>query len=211
MKFKNLLILFSCLIFCHNLMAQTHPLKKNIVSFSVGSSFNQATSYGVKSSFLNGYACSVIDQISINQSRPFYFQTGLIMIRKGYKIQGFDDSKTILDYLNIPLGLNYQINVARHLNVIPSADLYIGTGLNSVRTYQNTKTNIFKEKIFSRFDFGYDFGAILQIFHFSIGVKYALGLINIDRKDDIYADKTNLLGYREIKNRSLMILLGYNF
>lgn len=184
---------------------------KNCIGIRASFQPSWATSYGVKTSVRSGYMIGVIDQISLSRRLPFYLETGLSFTSKGYKIQGFDNSSTTINYLRIPLAALYRIPIGEHISIQPSAGVYYAYGLWGRLHYQDNSINVFSEKSISKNDFGYNLGVALTIDNFYIGVQYENGLIDIAKNDLIYPSQVSMLGYRSLKNYSFAITLGYTF
>lgn len=46
---------------------------------------------------------------------------------------------------------------------------------------------------------------------FGIGVAYQIGLINIDKTDTMYGNDSQMVGYKNVRNRSFIVRAGVNF
>lgn len=205
---KNLLFLFGIVIAC-GLSAQDHP--KNIVGLRAGYAPSWATSYGVKASMQHGYMIGFSDEVLLSQKVPFYFETGLNFISKGYKVNGYDDSSTTFNYLQLPLGINYHISTGKHVSFEPAAGFYYAFGLGGKREYNGESINVFSDGSTSRHDFGFSCGLSATISNFHLGISYETGLLNIDKADKVYGDSSPLIGYKKLKNNSIIIKVGVNF
>ena len=51
----------------------------------------------------------------------------------------------------------------------------------------------------------------LAFSRFSLGVAYEAGLIDIDKSDTVYGDDSQMVGYKNVRNRSFLIRMGVNF
>ena len=189
--------------------AQEHP--KNIFGLRAGYAVSWATSRGVPSSVRHGYTAGLSDQILLSQKVLFYFETGLNFTAKGYKIQGYDDSSTTFNYLQLPVGINYHIRTGKHVTIEPAAGFYYAFGLFGNREYNGTKSAIFTDGSTSRHDFGYTCGVSASIHKFHLGIAYEAGLYNIDKTDKVYGDNSPMIGYKKLKNNSVTIKIGVNF
>ena len=205
---KILLSLFGIAIAC-GLSAQDHP--KNIVGLRAGYAPSWATSYGVRASMQHGYTVGISDEVLLSQRVPFYFETGLNFITKGYKVNGYDDSSTTFNYLQLPLGINYHIRTGKDVSFEPAAGFYYAFGLGGKREYNGESTNIFSDGSTSRQDFGISCGLSATISNFHLGISYETGLLNIDKADKVYGDSSPLIGYKKLKNNSIIIKVGVNF
>lgn len=205
---KILSSLFGGLFLLCSLSAQEPP--RNIIGIQAGYVSSWVTSYGVKTSEQSGFMVGVSDELRLTPMLPLYFEAGLNFIAKGYKINGYDDSSTRLNYLQLPVGLTYHKKVGKFV-LKPAAGLYYAVGVQGKRTIGNVSSNVFTDGSTSRHDFGYTCGlnALLRKIH--VGVSYEQGLLNIDKSDKVYGDDSSMIGYKKIKNRGLIVKVGINF
>lgn len=205
------LVLFLCglVALCSNVAAQEYP--KNIIGIRAGYAPSWATSYGVRSSVRHGYVIGVSDEVLLSQKIPFYFETGLNFIAKGYEISGYDDSRTTLNYLQLPVGINYHIRTGEHVTIEPAAGFYYAVGLGGKRKIGDDTVKVFSDGSTSRHDFGIACGLSTTIYKFHLGISYETGLLNIDKADRVYGDNSPMLGYKKLKNNSVIIKVGVNF
>lgn len=190
--------------------------KKNIITVKAGLGVSKTLSRGLSTSSVVGYHVGVSDQINVSKSMPLYVETGLFANMKGYKILGYDESETKMHYLQLPALVNYHIGKQGGFEVIPSAGVYLGLGLAGKLKYNidldtYKEIDVFKDKTIKRFDFGTQMGVDVVFRKVQVGFAYDLGLIEIDKKDAIYGDSEEKLGYRNLKNRSAIFRLGLNF
>lgn len=189
---------------------RSHP--KNIVGLHAGYCASWITSYGLASSTRPGYEIGVTDRIRLSRQLPFYFRTGLSFISQGYEINGFDDSRTTINYLQIPAGIDYTVALGKQFALVPCAGFYYAVGIGGKRKIGNEETSIFsKEGGFSRHDMGFLCGIDAAFGCFKIGAAYQIGLINIDKTDMIYGDDSHMIGYKNVKNRCFIVRMGVNF
>lgn len=142
---------------------------------------------------------------------PIYLQTGLDFTGRGGESQGVSDN---LYYLQLPVTASYYVNVGRIVSIRPYVGLYYALGL-----FSNTKVDGKAEEIdgsrfdyfskydglqcYKRSDFGLRFGAdVVLATHYSVGLGYDLGLMNINK---------DMLDEGKIRNGVFYIRLGYNF
>ena len=205
------LVLFLCglVALCGNVAAQEYP--KNIVGIKAGYAPSWATSYGVRSSVRHGYVIGVSDEVLLSQKAPFYFEAGLNYIAKGYEINGFEDSSTSFNYLQLPLGVNYHFRLSERVNLKPAAGFYYAYGLGGKRVVADQTAQVFSDGSTSRHDLGFSFGVGATIDRFHLGIAYETGLLNIDKADMVYGDSSPKIGYKNLKNKSVVIKLGVNF
>ena len=192
--------------------AQNNDVPHNILTVRCGGSTSTATSFGVPSSHLGGFWLGLTDHISIYHKQPVYLETGILFVQKGYKISGYKDSKTKLNYFEIPVMVNYRIGKYGHFEVIPTVGGYVSVGVSGKLTYEEDKNyNVFKEGSLDRLDCGLRLGSDIVFGIISLSFTYDLGLRKIDNFDPIFGEKETLLGYKELKNKSLLFGIGFNF
>ena len=185
--------------------------QKNIVGVRAGYAASWTTSMGVATSVKHGYILGVSDEVLLSRKVPFYFETGLNFIAKGYKINGYDDSRTAFYYLQLPVGINYHIYAGKHVAIEPAAGFYYAVGLGGKRKIGNEAVKVFSDGSTSRHDFGFACGLSSTIYKFHLGISYETGLLNIDKSDKVYGDSSPMLGYKKLKNSSVIIKVGVNF
>ena len=189
--------------------AQDNP--KNIFGVRAGYAASWATTRGVAASVRHGYAAGVSDQILLDAKVPFYFETGLNFIAKGYEIRGYDDSSTTFNYLQLPATVNYHIHAGKHVTIEPGAGFYYAFGLGGKRRHGGESSQVFKDGSTSRHDFGFTCGLSASIYRLHIGLAWETGLINIDKNDTVYGNDSLMLGYKKLRNNSIVVRIGVNF
>ena len=171
-----------------------------------------AESYGLTSSALPSFVAGADIRIRIAPEAPLYLRTGLEFARKGYKVSGFDDSRTVMNSLLLPVALDYAVSVDDRFELVPYAGLYYSLGLCGTREFGGESVGIFGDAGgFSRHDFGVFCGLEALVGRFSIGVSYRPGLIYIDREDRVYGEGSGMIGYSNVKTRGLAVTVGFNF
>lgn len=147
----------------------------------------------------------------MSRNLPIYLQTGLDFTGRGGESQGASDN---LYYLQLPVTASYYVNIGRIVSIRPYAGIYYCLGLFSntkidgkAQEIDGSKFDFFSEydgeQGYKRSDFGLRFGAdVVLAKHYSVGLGYDLGLMNIN-KDMFDAGK--------IRNRVFYLRLGYNF
>lgn len=118
------------------------------------------------------------------------FTPGLLYTTKGAYDDDFDITYS-LDYLEIPLDLNYALNDAFSLNVGPYLAYMISANDNGVDTKADYKS----------LDFGANFGFSYSINPSTFGIGYAMGFGNVD---DITPNFT-------INNNNFQVYWNYAF
>ena len=190
--------------------ARTYP--RHIFGIHAGYCNSWITSYGLASSNKPGYEAGFIYRLGLSRNYPFYLRTGLNFISKGYEINGFDDSSTTINYLQLPVGFDYTIALGKHLALIPSAGLYYAVGVWGKRHMGDETVCLFgREGGFSRHDMGFLCGVDVAFYRFFVGAEYQQGLIDIDKSDKVYGDSSHMIGYKHVKNRSFVVKVGVYF
>ena len=151
------------------------------------------------------------EQILLGQKVPFYFETGLNFTTKGYAVKGYDDSLTSFNYLQLPIGINYHFRIGKQITIEPAAGFYYAIGVGGKRTYNGVKSNVFTDNSTSRHDVGFTCGLNAAISKFFVGFSYETGFLNIDKTDAVYGDNSPMIGYKKLKNNSIIIKVGINF
>ena len=162
--------------------------------------------------FDEGYEAGVTYRVGLSRRLPFYFRTGVTFIGKGYEINGFDDSRTTMSYLQIPVGIDYAVPLGRRWAVVPGAGLYYAVGVGGKRKIGREAGSVFgSQGGFSRHDMGFSCGVDLMFSRFSLGIAYEAGLIDIDKFDTVYGNDSRMIGYKNVRNRCFLIRTGVNF
>lgn len=206
---KLFLVLIGAIFVTSIVTAQNYP--KNIIGLRAGFNAAWVTSYGVSTSAKPSYMVGFSDQVLLSKYLPFYFETGLNFISKGYKIKGYDESSTTLNYLQLPISVNYHIYAGKKVSIEPSAGFYYAVGVGGKRKLNGGTSSVFSDGSTSRHDFGFSCGISTSIHKFHFGIAYEMGLINIDKTDPVYGDMSNMIGYKNIKNKNILIKVGVNF
>lgn len=130
-----------------------------------------------------------------------------------------------LNYIDVPVLVNARFGVADHTNVFVNAGPYLGFGINANNKVKkgaevegSSDVDLFKEKIFNRFDWGLHVGAGVEFNHFMLGVGYQMGIQDI--KKGVQATESGL-GNRienlirnnssKVNNSNFFVTLGYRF
>lgn len=187
-------------------------VRLNIVGGHAGYCVSWVTSCGLRSSARSGYEAGVTDRIRLTGRLPLHLRTGASFISKGYEISGFDDSRTTMRYIQIPVAVDYTVAVTRNLSLIPFAGLYYAVGVGGKRKAGDTTVPIFgKRGGFSRHDTGFMCGADAAVGRFVIGADYGMGFIDIDKTDTMYGEGSDKVGYRHVRNRCFVVRAGIIF
>jgi len=132
-----------------------------------------------------------------------YFNTGVLYSLKGAKsgsgeLTGTDKS----NYLEIPLNLAYKFSINETSDFFIQAGPYLAYGLSNKDETDNESTDLFKEGLMKRFDFGLGFGGGVEFGAIVTSLNYELGLANLN-DDPTYDGK--------IKNKVFQISIAYMF
>lgn len=137
---------------CETTVPATVPAKPrrsypaNMIRVHAGYCTSWITSYGLTSSTRPGYEVGVSDRIRLGRQFPFYLRTGLTFISKGYEVRGFDDSRTTMNYLQIPVGIDYTVALGERFALIPHAGFYYAVGVGGKRKVGAEEIPVFGEK-----------------------------------------------------------------
>ncbi len=205
---KKLFTLLTIVFCIQTLLAADY--QKNIIGIRGGLSMSNMTSHGILATYRTTCLFGISDEVLLTSSAPLYIETGAYLIGKGYRIKGYNNSKTKLWYVQIPLLLNYHIHLNDAIYFEPHAGLYYAYAFNGKRKYEGKKIDVINEKQVGNSDFGFSCGLGLSIHQFHMGAKYELGFLNLAKseKTEIYKQE---LGYDKLRNRSFSIYIGYNF
>lgn len=185
---------------------------RHVFGLHAGYCSSWITSYGMKSSTQSGYEAGFTYRLGLSRQYPVYFRTGLNFISKGYEVNGFDDTRTVINYLQLPVGIDYTIALGKHLALIPSAGLYYAFGVWGKRQVGDEKICLFgREGGFSRHDMGFQCGLDVAFYRFFVGAEYQHGLIDIDKNDTMYGDNSQMIGYKHVQNRCWVVKAGIYF
>lgn len=140
-------------------------------------------------SLLGFHSGAIVDY---NIVKSFAIESGLFYTRKGWDHDSdyyFD--KNNLGYLELPLLALYRLHLSDNAHLQIKGGGYIGYLVSA------THDSYLKD-----FDTGLEVGVGVSFKKIYLGLKYELGLLNIYSKDN-HAGK--------IKNRNLMVSVGYDF
>lgn len=137
---------------CETTISATVPAKPrrsypaNMIGVHAGYCTSWITSYGLTSSTRPGYEVGVSDRIRLGRQFPFYLRTGLTFISKGYEVRGFDDSRTTMNYLQIPVGIDYTVALGERFALIPHAGFYYAVGVGGKRKVAPRRSRFSEKK-----------------------------------------------------------------
>ena len=210
--------------------ASAQDFPKNIFGIRAGLNVANVSIKDQSTDSRTSFHVGVSDQILLTRSVPFYLETGLYLSEKGAKQKETVEGYTVTAkmnplYLEIPALLSYHIQLGGGKATIqPSFGLYYGLGLGGKFKYEETydgetskeSYHLFKKETvdygdgeteeipqtLKRSDFGLRFGVGLTYRKVYLGVGYDLGLSNIAKDQDQYA---------EFKNKCFTLSVGNNF
>ena len=134
-------------------------------------------------------------------SDVLYFNTALLYSAKGYKFNFGASFNASLNYIEIPLNIEYKEKVG-NVSLFAEAGPYIGIGVAAkVKTGNTTQDIDFgsDNDELKRMDAGLNFGAGVELDKIRIGFNYGLGLVNLENEDDVVTKLRNFaifVGYR---------------
>jgi hypothetical protein len=145
--------------------------------------------------------------VDINLFANFFVQPQLLFTTKGSSTTqtGAGTTRNNLYYLELPVFLSYVFSIQNQLGIRAHAGPTVSLGLWGSQIDNNgNKSAMFTDSKFRRFDAGFCFGGGLEYRQVYFGFNYDVGLYNLAQKGSPY-------DYDHIKNRALMISMGYYF
>lgn len=187
----------------------------HLVTFGIRAGVNASKQYAMDDQadrdFRLSYQIGVA--VDLNLARSFSFNTGVMMIQKGWKWD-YDDSRgeqKVTDnatYLEIPVLASYRVALSDQAQFQLNLGPYFAFGLFGDQEVKSTfpngdnyKDNSFDEYVGGKkFDCGVPIGAGFTFSHIYVGVNYERGLINVSNDEN-----------KKFQNGSIAFSLGYNF
>lgn len=71
---------------------------------------------------------------------------GIDLYKQRYEVRGFDDSRTTMNYLQIPVGIDYTVALGERFALIPHAGFYYAVGVGGKRKVGAEEIPVFGEK-----------------------------------------------------------------
>lgn len=205
---KKLFTLLITILCVYTLFAQ--EFQKNIIGIRGGLNMANMTSHGILATNRNTFLFGISEQVRITKSIPLYIETGAYLAGKGYRIKGYNDSKTKLLYVQIPIMVNYHLYLNDDIYFEPHLGFYYSYGIHSKRKYEGKKIDVFENGEMKTSDVGICTGLGFTIQKFHMGVKYEIGFFDI-AKNNVSANYKQKLGYDKLHNKCLSIYIGSNF
>lgn len=203
---KSLILTISILFFICNAYSQEFGIKAgvNIANVTVsGEGLDISPDSKIGGTF------GPVMNIELNQS--FDFNTGILYSLKGFEMDYGDNGiKASIHYIDIPLNLQYGVNMTEKAKLLLQAGPYIGVGVSG--TYkerllgQETKEDLSfgsgDDDDMKRMDFGIGLGIGTEINEFVLAVNYNHGLSNLipNTEDD-----------EKLKNKAFQFSVTYMF
>lgn len=200
-----------------------------------GSNLANIDSGNAKAELLSGFRGGVALDWTFTDlgAAQLSLQPGVYFSMKGAKLASTksEGDKAVnvvrqLNYIDIPILVNARFGVADHTNVFVNAGPYLGFGINGTdkvtkgtETKSSSDIDLFKDKVYNRFDWGLHIGAGVEFNHFMLGLGYQLGIQDISKGVNMtsgelsqkiedwarstFAEKTN--------NSNFFVTVGYRF
>lgn len=217
------LFLFLLLLHSAKVNAELPPLGENYWSLWGGAVISRMSSGNYVTAYHRGFALGATYATAISELTPFYFESGLFMVRRsvvdyGY-IGGYDEQYEIESYnLELPFSILFRLNVSARAAIALCLGGYLSVamwgeiddGTNSFNPYVQSSLAVrelsapVESALFHRFDAGPRVGFSLFVSNFTINFSTAVGLVNIFTRD--LREQSYLL-----QSKSLNFLVGYSF
>lgn len=208
---KLLLTIVVAAVAAGSAMAQGY--EKNLFGVRAGLNVsNVSTNYFAPKSKAGFHVAGVYQRL-LTESLPLYLETGLQITQKGCKFN-YGDSETDkynAAYLEIPVMVNYKFNIRDIVTLYPSVGLYYAFGVGGKNVYKydgvKEKYDLFGEEgSFNRSDFGMRFSGTVDWKHYSFGLGYEFGFMNVAKSGE-YSEFDG----EKIHTGNFFISVGYNF
>lgn len=202
---KKILAILAVLLLTDAALAQN--FEKNIFGIRAGLNLSSLSAsiegLSVSTSSRTGFFVAVSDQILLSSGLPLYLETGLGISSRGGKA----DEMTMRPlYLQIPLLINYHIDIRNIVSIQPFAGLYYGLGIAGKAKGGGEKADIFGEDSgLKRSDLGVRLGAGVGWNRLYFGLSYDIGCLNQLKSKLVEGMDLTL------RNSCFTISIGYNF
>ncbi|MDP4185242.1 MAG: porin family protein [Bacteroidota bacterium] len=171
---KSLFVLCMCFCFISLSNAQRIGIKGGL-NFSNSAINDQDVTESVKS--LTNLQFGLTSDFKLG--KLFYLSPDLLYSMKGYKV---DVGKFMIDYIEIPVDLTFHVPLCG-ISLFAQAGPYVGYGVSSKYKVGGQTTTIHfgsgADQI-KRMDFGGNIGGGIELGKLQLGVRYELGLYDID-------------------------------
>lgn len=214
---KTVLILVSVLsslgALAQNYWDSSRP--DHLVTFGIRAGVNSSKQYAMDEQADRDFRFSyqVGLAVDLNLARSFSFNTGVMMIQKGWQWD-YNDSRgkqKVTDnatYLEIPVLASYRVALSDQAQFQLNLGPYFAFGIFGDQKVTSTFPNGDDYNINSfdeyeggkKFDCGISIGAGFTFSHIYLGINYERGLINVSNDES-----------KKFQNGSIALTLGYNF
>ena len=210
---KTFLILTALLLGAGTVSAQRH--EKNILSVRGGMNVSSltASAEGISSTSDSriGYYIGISDEILLSRRMPLYLETGLHFSSRGAKGDGVSLRPM---YLQVPVLVNYHIDIKNVVTIQPFAGVYYGLGIACKAKVEDLKGDLFgSDSPLRRSDLGVRLGVGVTRKHLYFGLSYDIGCLNQlkgDLVDTDYVDDAPTIAAK-IRNNCFTLSVGYRF
>ena len=185
------------------------------VTFGIRAGVNASKQYAMDDQADRDYRFSyqVGVAVDLNLARSFSFNTGVMMVQKGWQWD-YDDNRgkqKVTDnatYLEIPVLASYRVALSDQAQFQLNLGPYFAFGIFGDQKVTSTFPNGDNYSINSfdeyeggkKFDCGVSIGAGFTFSHIYLGINYERGLINVSNDDN-----------KRFQNGNIALSLGYNF
>ncbi len=175
--------------------ASAQNYEKNIFSVRGGMNIANLSASGnglhISTDSRVAYHIGVTDQILLCDRLPLYLEPGIFLTSRGGKFGSDEESITFRPlYLQVPVVINYHINIKDKVSIEPFAGVYYAFGIagkaKAKMDGDSEKVNVFgDEGGLKRSDFGVRLG-VGAVFgkHYYAGIGYEIGCLNIAKDSD---------------------------
>lgn len=219
------LLLLMVLAFAGRPSLVAQELQKNILGIDVGVNLSSAS---ISGTFLNiapsnkiGFRAGVSYQRLLLASTPFYLETGLYFLQKGMIQKDKEMELTLsLSHIQVPILVNYRIDLGSNFTVIPAAGLYYSYGINGNYTFSGTSGDPEYDEDLQVLNDYVVYGEKGELKRSNLGLRLAVGL-DLKAFNLTFAYERDVLNTSKIekrandhaktKNKILALSVGYRF
>ena len=227
---RNIILLFFVFAILSSVEAQVRPGVKlglnfnNVIGDYIGTD-QRSDKSGDPDNFhlIQGFQVGLILDCPINET--IAIQPGAKFVSRGfndkYTSNGKVERKFTLYYLQVPVNVQYRLNVGEQMNVLFQAGPYGGYGLFGRQKYTRkgksqdlsdsskkiTFGNGTADDIYKAFDYGVGAGVGFEFYNFQIMAEYELGLYKMTFNKSIPSAKYNV----HMQNHGFSFTLAYVF
>ncbi|NLW18854.1 MAG: PorT family protein [Candidatus Cloacimonetes bacterium] len=139
----------------------------------------------------------------------FIVQPEILYSQKGYTYKVLTvDTTTMMDYVEVPILLKYNIKAAKGLYIQPTVAPFVGYAVVGKNTFKGAviedETDILED--INRLNYGLDFGLDIQVIdRVLVGARYQLGLADFDGDNNVIEKN------KKDTHNGLMVSLGFLF